>query len=69
MRAPHRGAGRQGGLKGRHTEYPSHAPLALTPSVDLPKGAYRVTITTGVPDMANPANALVQKEWTFTVRK
>jgi Bacterial Ig-like domain len=50
----------------------------LNPVQDLPKGAYRATITTEVTDLAEPANALDQdsdqegnqpKVWTFTVAK
>jgi Bacterial Ig-like domain/Regulator of chromosome condensation (RCC1) repeat len=50
----------------------------LTPTLDLPNGTYRVTLTNGVTDMANPANALDQdstlagnqpKVWTFKVAK
>jgi predicted outer membrane repeat protein len=40
----------------------------LTPVQDLPKGEYRVTITTEVTDLADPANALEEPVvWTFTV--
>jgi hypothetical protein len=48
----------------------------LTPVQDLPKGDYRVTVTTEVTDLADPANALDQDSaqaenqpmvWTFTV--
>jgi|SRR5215217_4503653 len=50
----------------------------LDPVQDLPKGEYRVTITTEVTDLADPANALDQNSvlegnqpmvWTFTVAK
>jgi Bacterial Ig-like domain len=42
----------------------------LNPAQDLPKGAYRATITTGVTDQADPANPLEDPVvWTFTVKK
>lgn len=42
----------------------------LTPAQALPKGDYRVTITTGVTDMVDPADALAAAEqWTFTIGK
>ena len=39
----------------------------LTPTLDLPNGVYRVTITNGVTDTAG--NALVPKTWGFKVSK
>lgn len=39
------------------------APATLTPSVDLPKGAYRVTLTGGVTDMSG--NALADTPYYF----
>jgi Bacterial Ig-like domain len=42
----------------------------LNPVKDLPKGDYRVTITTAVTDLAEPPNALAAPVvWTFTVPK
>jgi hypothetical protein len=42
----------------------------LDPVQDLPRGDYRATITTGVTDLADPANALEDPVvWTFKVAK
>jgi len=42
----------------------------LNPTLDLPKGDYRATITTEVTDLADPANALEEPVvWTFKVTK
>jgi Bacterial Ig-like domain len=43
------------------------ANATLTPTLNLPSGTYRVTLTGGVTDTAG--NALIPKTWSFTVRK
>jgi hypothetical protein len=46
---------------------PNDITAVLNPTKDLARGTYQATITNGVTDQADPANALVPKTWSFTV--